>query len=370
MADEFSQFLFNIVTAMAQCSLYSKNHPAVLDFSKKAFEFLNNLLIDDSIDITNLGGKLILNNTPHAEKGTYTDLFLKRMKANGIDKIILKRGVEFEELLNFIYQMALKNETPTSSKNITVGTIQVKLKSSEDNPSEIMRTSISKVKDIYMEFSNSKRLDVAGLEDAILGFLLALKKEENVLKLVVPIKSYSEYTYVHAANVAVLTIFIAQSLGLRDEVLRETGHAGLLHDIGKLFVSKEIIDKQTKLNDSEWNEMKKHPVYGAIYLSSLPDVPPLAVITAYEHHLKYDGSGYPDTIWRARKQHIISQIVAIADFFDALRAERPYRKGMETDKLIGIMKGLTGKDFNPMFLDNFISSLKKVGALQNLKTDI
>lgn len=120
MVDEFSQFLFNIVTAMAQCSLYSKNHPAVLDFSKKAFELLNNLFVDDSIDITNLGGRLLLNNVPHAEKGTYTDSFLKRMMANGIDKIILKRGVELEELLNFIYQMALKNETPTSSKNITL----------------------------------------------------------------------------------------------------------------------------------------------------------------------------------------------------------------------------------------------------------
>lgn len=363
MGEEFSQFLFNMVTAMAQCSLYSKNHPAVLEFSEKALELLDKLFVDDSIDLTNLGGKLILNNMPYSGKGTYTDVFLKKMKANGIDKIIFKRGINLEELLNFIYQMALKNETPASSKNITVGTIQVKLKSSEDDPSEIMRTSISKVKDVYIEFLDSKRLNFAGLEDAILGFLLALKKEENVLRLVLPIKSYSEYTYVHASNVAVLTLFIAQSLGLRDEGLRETGYAGLLHDMGKLFVSKDIIDKQTKLNDSEWSEMKKHPVYGAIYLGSLSDVPSLAVIAAYEHHLKYDGSGYPDTIWRARKQHIISQIVAIADFFDALRAERPYRKGIELPSLIDMIKGLAGKDFNPQLVEHFIGALKRTGAI-------
>jgi HD-GYP domain-containing protein (c-di-GMP phosphodiesterase class II) len=352
-----------MVTAMAQCSLYSKNHPAVLDFSEKALELLNKLFIEDSIDITNLGGKLILNNAPCVEKGTYTDIFLKRMKANGIDKVIFKRGLELEELQNFIYQMASKNETPTNSKNITVGTIQVKLKSSGDDPLEIMRTGISKIKNVYMDFLDSKELDVTGLEDAILGFLLALKKEENILRLVVPIKSYSEYTYIHAANVAVLTIFIAQSLGLKDEGLRETGYAGLLHDMGKLFVSKDIIDKQTKLDEFEWKEMKKHPIYGAVYLGSLHDVPPLAVIAAYEHHLKYDGSGYPDTIWRARKQHIISQIVAIADFFDALRAERPYRKGIELIALIDLIKRGAGKDFNSQIVDYFIGALKRTGAI-------
>jgi HD-GYP domain-containing protein (c-di-GMP phosphodiesterase class II) len=363
MNENFSQFLFCMVTAMAQCSLYSKDHPAVSEYSEKAIELLSELIIGDSIDITHLGGKLILNDTPLLEKGTYMENFIKRMKTKGIDKIIFKKAISAEELMSFIFCMASKIEPPVSSDHIVVGTVEVRVKQAEEDPSAIMRASISKVKDVYQEFSRSKRLDVIGLEDAVLGFLLALKKEANVLRLVSPIKSHSEYTYVHAANVAVLTLFQTQSLGLKDEGLRETGYAGLLHDMGKLFVSKDIIDKQAKLNEAEWKEMKRHPIYGAIYLGSLSDVPRLAVVAAYEHHLKFDGSGYPDTKWRARKQHIISQIVALADFFDALRAERPYRKGVELHALIDLIRGGTGKDFNPLLVDSFIHAMRKTGAL-------
>jgi HD-GYP domain-containing protein (c-di-GMP phosphodiesterase class II) len=363
MSDIFSEFLFCMVTAMAQCSLYSKDHPAVTEYSEKALEFLSELFINDSIDITHLGGKLLLNDVPIMEKGTYMENFVKRIKTKGIDKIIFKRGISRDELMNFIYCMASKTEAPVSIDHIMVGTIKVRVKQTEEDPSAIMRASISKVKDVYQEFSRSQRLDMAGLEDAVLGFLLALKKEANVLRLVSPIKSHSEYTYVHAANVAVLTLFQTQYLGLKDEGLRETGYAGLLHDMGKLFVSKEIIEKQAKLNDTEWKEMKRHPIYGAIYLGSLSDVPRLAVVAAYEHHLKFDGSGYPDTRWRSRKQHILSQVVALADFFDALRAERPYRKGIELHALIDLIRRGAGKDFNPLLVDSLINAMKKTGAL-------
>jgi HD-GYP domain-containing protein (c-di-GMP phosphodiesterase class II) len=365
MSEQFSEFLFCILTAMAQCSLYSKNHPAVTELSAKAFELLDGLFIEDSIDITQLGGKLILNESPVPDKGTYNENFARRMKKKGVDKIIFRKGIGREELVSFIYCMASKNEKPVSTDHVIIGIVQVKVKESEDDASAIMRASISRVKDVYHEFTKTKRLDMVGLEDAVLGFLSALKKEANLLRLVSPIKSHSEYTYIHASNVAVLTLFQTQYLGLRDEGLRETGYAGVLHDIGKLFVSKDIIEKQAKLNEAEWKDMKRHPVYGAIYLASLSDVPHLAVIAAFEHHLKFDGSGYPDTRWRSRKQHIISQIVALADFFDALRAERPYRKGIDLQSLIDLIKGGAGKDFNPLLVDNFISALKRIGVLQS-----
>jgi HD-GYP domain-containing protein (c-di-GMP phosphodiesterase class II) len=285
------------------------------------------------------------------------------MKAKGIDKIILKEGVSSVELLRFISAMASKDEVPASSDHILVGTIQVKLKTSGEEPLEIMKANISKVQNAYQEFSRFKRLDAVGLEDAVLGFLTAIKREANLLRLVSPVKSHSEYTYVHTSNVAVLTLFQAESLGMTGEGLREAGLAGLLHDVGKMFISNDVLEKPGKLDEAEWKEMKRHPVCGAMHLCSLEDPPRLAVIAAYEHHLKFDGSGYPDTKRRARKQHIISQIVALSDFFDALRSERPYRKAFELNALIDLIKGGAGKDFNPLLVDNFISALQKTGVL-------
>jgi HD-GYP domain-containing protein (c-di-GMP phosphodiesterase class II) len=161
----------------------------------------------------------------------------------------------------------------------------------------------------------------------------------------------------HAARVTIFSIIQAKALGLEGDVMHDIGIAGLLHDVGKTFVSTEILDKKEALNDGEWAEVKKHPVYGAMYLSAFHNVPKLAVVTAFEHHMKYDGSGYPDTKRRGRRQHILSQIIAISDFFDALRTERPYRKALEVPEILGIMRESSGKDFNPLLVDNFASSV-------------
>ncbi len=79
--------------------------------------------------------------------------------------------------------------------------------------------------------------------------------------------------------------------------------------------------------------------------------------------MKFDGSGYPDTKRRGKRQHIISQMVAIADFFDALRTERPYRMALESATVVEFMKEATGKDFNPVLVENFLTALKGIRAI-------
>ena len=144
-------------------------------------------------------------------------------------------------------------------------------------------------------------------------------------------------------------------------MLHEIGLAGLLHDVGKQFVPLEILNKPGKLDKDEWDMMQNHSLYGARYLSSLPDSPKLAIVGAFEHHMKFDGSGYPQTMRRDMKQHLVSQIIALSDFFDALRTERPYRKPMEVPKIVSIMKECSGIDFNPVLVDNFVRTLKNMG---------
>ncbi len=95
-------------------------------------------------------------------------------------------------------------------------------------------------------------------------------------------------------------------------------------------------------------------------------MPPLTIIAAFEHHMKFDGSGYPETRRWGRKQHIVSQMVAIADFFDALRSERPYRKALDLQATSRLLKEGAGKEFNPFLVDNFLSSVRRVtGTFQS-----
>ncbi|MEW6068299.1 MAG: HD domain-containing phosphohydrolase [Nitrospirota bacterium] len=362
MPDKIFDFISCVVTAMSEVSLYSKDHPAIAEISEKAANIIDGLFVEDSFNITLLGKNFMINDTPVIEKGMHIETFRKKLKAKGIEKVIIKKGVLAEEIQRFIYEIALKNMTPSSSEHILVGTVQVRFKSPEADTLAIMSENISLVRNAYDGISRFKKLDIFGLEDAVMGFVSALKSEANVLHVISPVKSYSEYTYVHAANVSTLTIFQAESLSLKGEDLYEAGLAGLLHDIGKLFVSKEVLEKEKGLDGSEWTEMKKHPIHGALYLSTLEEVPKLAVIAAFEHHMKFDGTGYPDTKRRGRKQHLISQLVAISDVFDAMRTERPYQKARELPVIVAVFKEMAGKDFNPVLVDNFLNALKKVGC--------
>ncbi len=127
----------------------------------------------------------------------------------------------------------------------------------------------------------------------------------------------------------------------------------LLHDVGKIKVRREILLKSGILERGEWEEVKKHPEEGAKLLMKIPEIPEIAVISAYEHHIKFDGSGYPKKRYNGRPS-FISQMIAISDFYDALRTERPYRASLEHDEVLALMDIKSGTDFNPKLLANFI----------------
>ena len=212
---------------------------------------------------------------------------------------------------------------------------------------------LARLQEILRPQALFQKLDTVGLEEIVLSFVETIRREEHLLRLISPVKAYSEYTYTHASNVTVLSLLQAESLGIAGETLHEIGMAALLHDVGKLHVAKEILDKSGKLDDREWSEIRKHPLYGAWYLSRIEGLTRLAPIVAVEHHLRYDGQGYPRLEAYRRGQHLCSQIVAIADFFDALRSKRPYKKDWEIAEILALLRKGAGTEFNPKLVDNF-----------------
>ncbi len=355
----FSDVVAYIVAALSNCAMYSPEHIAVEKFSTRALALFEDLYVEDSFSLTLLAESLILNEIPVLDAGTHIFRFMKKLRSKGIERVIIKKGVSLEELKAFIVALASRERTVSSTSHIAVGMLEVRFKVEGDLAS-MMDESVAKVNEVYEGVSRFRKLDIRGIEDVVGGFIAVLKKEANALRNLSPVKAHSAYTYVHETNVSVLTIFQAEVLGLEGEALHDAGLAGLLHDMGKLFVPKEIIEKQSMLDEHEWSAIKLHPTYGAIYLSQLPDVPKGAVIAAYEHHMKYDGSGYPQTKIKTKKQHLISQLVAISDVFDALRTKRPYRPSFDVPAITAVLKEGSGKDFNPVLVDNFIGACERM----------
>ncbi len=353
-----TDFIAALMSAMANGTLYSEQHQIVRDLNERVFRSLEGLFVHDVFSITLLGDSLILNDEQVAEKGYHIDNFSARLRRKGIDKVIISRGVTRDELLRFIAAMAAKNDV-ASSAHIALGTVEVRRGGDGLSARAHAAASLDRLRRLFEGARGMEPLDMEGLDSIVAGLLSAVRGEPNILKVVSPVHGYDEYTYVHATNVSLLTLFQAETMGLGGELLYDIGLAALLHDIGKMFIPAELLHKQTALTAEEWDSMKMHPVYGARYLSGLADMPKLAMITAYEHHMRYDGAGYPRFDRQGKKQHLVSQMVAISDVFDAMRTATPYRQARASDEIRAIMSDGSGTVFNPAMVAGFWESLVK-----------
>lgn len=352
-----------LTTAIANCSLYSPEHTIVKSLAEKATGIVLDLMKEnESMEIMIIENDLVFDKEPFKGKSIHIHTFVKKAHRKGIDKIIFKKGIEPAEVAKLLGDIADVNGVVSQYPHISTGIIEIRLgdTSRDFTPDEleIFRTEqVNKIKTVFGSVSRFKKLDVAGLEDIVINFVSAFQREVSILNIMTPFKSYTEFTYTHAANVATLTLFQAESMGIKGEYLHDIGIAALLHDVGKMFISSEILEKKGKLNNNEWEEMQKHALYGAKYLLGMENVPQIAISAALQHHLRFDGKGYPKTVFLPRKQHFCSQIIALSDSFDALRAKRPYKSDIEVVEILALLREGIGTNYNPTLTKNFIRHL-------------
>ena len=178
------------------------------------------------------------------------------------------------------------------------------------------------------------------------------------------IKSYDNYTFQHSIDVTIVSIMIGRKIGLPQKRLRELGIGCLLHDMGKVFVPLDIINKPGKLTPEEFEKMTIHTTIGYELVKGVASIGILPPHIAFQHHEKQDGSGYPRGL-RGNNRitfsdesgiiHLYGSISAVADVYDALSSDRPYRKALASEKVIETMYGMCGNHLNLHILRNFFS---------------
>jgi putative nucleotidyltransferase with HDIG domain len=154
---------------------------------------------------------------------------------------------------------------------------------------------------------------------------------------------------------------LAEAVGVPRQDVKDIGEAALLHDVGKAYTPAEVLQKPGKLTPEEWEIIKRHPEDGARIILRSGGQMEFAAVVAYEHHLTWQGGGYPELRY-PRRPHPVSQLVQICDVFDALRTERPFRGPWPVEKIFRYFSELSGTDLNPEVLAGFQNMLLKQGV--------
>lgn len=234
--------------------------------------------------------------------------------------------------------------------------------------------SIAIVKDVVATVSNNEKISVARTKRVVHSIIDQIADDEAALIELASIKNYDDYTYAHSVNVCIYGVTLGFRLGLGRRELSQLGFAALFHDIGKVRLPYDLINKPARFNEFDWAQMRTHPLLGAMTIAKSFRLDPYmarAAVVAFEHHINPDHSGYP-SLPEPRATNLYSRIVAIADCFDALSSGRVYMKdAIPPDQVLRKMMYQMTAKFDAGLLKLFVGiiGIYPIGALVMLSDD-
>lgn len=190
--------------------------------------------------------------------------------------------------------------------------------------SAVMEETVSESVNIFQEVRNTRRIPLAEIRQNIIPAIYDAVHEEHFLTLFSSLQAKDDYTYRHNIAVGVLATLLGSWLGLAKQDLLQLTTAGVLHDVGKMLIPDKILNKPGKLTAEEFEEMKKHTIYGYELIKKTPGTNNRQALVALQHHERMDGSGYPLGLTKD-KIDLFSRIVSVVDVFHAMTSKRVYR---------------------------------------------
>ena len=375
-----SRVISQLTAAITNMSLYSPTHPQVAQYVEKAHAVLADMLqIKPELTIFLIGNDLVADNRQIAETGatSYVSNFTRILQKKAVERLTFVAGLPRADLQALIQDLASLDSTSVRSTSfIKLGKVELRIKKDDDHSQgdgggsleglsqeaiqellSLTESELDELKDLYLRIKKHRKIDVRGVDEMVKAFIQAFRTEINPLSLLASLKSAHEYTFTHVTNVCILTMSQAETLGFTGEHLHQIGVASLLHDVGKIFIPDEILSKPGKLSQDERKIIETHTVKGARYLMGIDGIPKLAVLSALEHHLKYDGSGYP-SIKGGWRPNIASQLISVADVFDAMRSKRSYQGDIPIEKIVEVLISGKGSAFNPDLIEHFLRLIR------------
>lgn len=235
-----------------------------------------------------------------------------------------------------------------------------------ERAARICLESKAAVVSMFEEVRMGNAVDVGGARQLVEDISDSIARNPGAIISMARIKTADDYTYMHSVAVCAMMVSLAKQLGLDDAQTRACGMAGLLHDLGKVAMPTEVLNKPGKLTDAEFDIMKTHPTEGFKMLKASPQVDAVALDVVLHHHEKMDGSGYPERL-KGDEISLCAKMGAVCDVYDAITSNRPYKTGWDPAESLRKMAEWKGH-FDPKVFQAFVKSMGiyPVGSLVRL----
>lgn len=365
-----ADFLTAVAQAISTMILYKDGHPARERAIDRAYEQMLGLQDSHPLsEFTFLGNEIVFNRRPLRELKSWD--WGARLSRAGIQRLEILGPVSREELDGFLDEVLQRltegsidtaEIRQTKVTNIRYGEVGMIGEAEGKGGGEKMATATlaytlreeaDAVRWIHEELQSEKDLHLVEAEAIVRSLSVAMHGDQAFLIPLLRLKEFDQYTTTHALNVSILTMALAEFIGLGPKEVRNFGMAGLLHDLGKVKIPGEILNKPGKLTREERLVMNSHTVEGARLILAAEEHLDLAAVVAYEHHIKLNGGGYP-SFGFPRKCHQASDLVHVCDVFDALRTDRPYRDAWDTERILSLIREGSGEEFDPDIAHAFV----------------
>lgn len=366
------RFLTSLAQALSAMSLYQGEHPASARAIDRAYQALSDLQDEHGTPrFTFVGHEIVFGSRPLRELRGWD--WGARLAAAGVQRLEFVERVGYDDFEAFLEELVARiGGGPVRSAEVRQGRPSAILYGEVSLEAAVgkepttappptlysLREELETVDWLQDELREGRRLQMLEAEGIVRSLSVAMHADQAFLIPLVRLKEFDQYTVTHTLNVAVLTMALTEFIGLGPREVRAFGIAGLLHDLGKVRVPVDILNKPGKLTDQERAVMNGHTIEGARLILEAEQDLDMAAVVAYEHHIRIDGGGYPSLRYK-RPCHQASDLVHVCDVFDALRTNRPYREAWSTERALSIIEEGAGAEFDADIAHAFVRMMRQ-----------
>ena len=353
---------------------YPPGHPMIAQKLKELGDLTAAPLQNsDVLRVDVIRGDVFLDSVPSSIEGQSNQQLLNQLTALGVDSIHITRGVELDEFLavaEFLWQFSGAGDSVAAqlaSRNVThislgkLVPLDTKWRSQKwpDAPTAPLdpdyAESILRAQQTFEDTAAGKPIDVVTVRDLVQLLIHKVARSNAALGQILAVKQYENLTYCHSVNVSVLSLMLGKQVGLDEARQAALVEAALLHDVGKTQIPLDIVKKAGALDKQERKTIESHTTLGAEILVQTSGLQPLTATVALEHHRGVKGTGYPDL--GNAIPHPMSQIVSVADIYEAITGARTYQTPTPPERACLILARLAGEKLNTALVKTFVNAI-------------